>query len=71
MEKKELQVKMMFYIMAKTLEEIAKVDEDFKEDMEEIESAHSLLDQCLIGGKFTGNTLRFSTLLPIQFPLES
>jgi putative sterol carrier protein len=37
MEKKELQVKMMFYIMAKTLEEIAKVDEEFKEDMEDIE----------------------------------
>lgn len=37
MEKKEFQVKMMFYIMAKTLEEIAKVDEDFKEDMEDIE----------------------------------
>ena len=37
MEKKELQVKMMFYIMAKSLEEIAKVDEDFQEDMEDIE----------------------------------
>jgi putative sterol carrier protein len=37
MEKKELQVKMMFYIMAKTLEEVAKVDEEFQEDMEDIE----------------------------------
>ena len=37
MEKKELQVKMMFYIMAKTLEEIEKVDEEFREDLEDIE----------------------------------
>ncbi len=37
MEKKELQVKMMFYIMAKTLEEIAKVDEEFREDLEDLE----------------------------------
>ncbi|TFG30468.1 MAG: SCP2 sterol-binding domain-containing protein [Promethearchaeota archaeon] len=37
MEKKELQVKMMFYIMVKSLEEIAKVDEEFQEDMEDIE----------------------------------
>ncbi|MFX1337390.1 MAG: SCP2 sterol-binding domain-containing protein [Promethearchaeota archaeon] len=37
MEKKELQVKMMFYIMLKCLEEIAKVDEEFQEDLEDIE----------------------------------
>ncbi len=37
MEKKELQVKMMFYIMVKSLEEIGKVDEEFQEDMEDIE----------------------------------
>ena len=37
MEKKELQLKMMFYIMVKSLEEIAKVDEEFQEDMEDIE----------------------------------
>lgn len=37
MEKKELLVKMMFYIMAKSLEEIAKVDEDFQEDLEDLE----------------------------------
>jgi len=37
MEKKELLVKMMFYIMVKSLEEIAKVDEDFKEDLEDLE----------------------------------
>jgi putative sterol carrier protein len=37
MDKKELQVKMIFYIMGKSLEEIAKVDEEFKEDMEDIE----------------------------------
>lgn len=37
MEKKELQVKMMFYIMAKSLEEIAKVDEDLKEEFEDLE----------------------------------
>jgi putative sterol carrier protein len=37
MEKNELQVKMMFYIMVKSLEEIAKVDEDFQEDLEDLE----------------------------------
>ena len=37
MDKKEFQVKMMFYIMAKGFEEIAKVDEDFQEDLEDIE----------------------------------
>jgi len=37
MEKKELLVKMMFYIMAKSLEEINKVDEDFQEDLEDLE----------------------------------
>jgi len=37
MDKKELLVKMMVYIMAKSLEEIAKVDEDFQEDLEDIE----------------------------------
>ena len=37
MEKKELLVKMMFYIMVKSLEEIAKVDEDFREDLEDLE----------------------------------
>jgi len=37
MDKKEFQVKMMFYIMAKGFEEIAKVDEEFQEDLEDIE----------------------------------
>ena len=37
MDKKEFQVKMMFYIMAKGFEEIAKVDEEFKEDLEDID----------------------------------
>lgn len=37
MEKKELQVKMIFYIMVKSLEEIAKVDEEFQEDLEDLE----------------------------------
>jgi len=37
MEKNELQVKMMFYIMVKSLEEIAKVDEEFQEDLEDLE----------------------------------
>ena len=37
MEKKELLVKMMFYIMVKSLEQIAKVDEDFQEDLEDLE----------------------------------
>jgi len=37
MEKKELQVKMMVYIMVKSLEEISKVDEDFQEDLEDVE----------------------------------
>ena len=35
MEKKEFQAKMMFYIMCKSLEEIAKVDEDFQDEIEE------------------------------------
>ena len=37
MDKKEFQVKMSFYIMVKALEEIAKVDEEFQEDLEDIE----------------------------------
>jgi putative sterol carrier protein len=37
MDEKELQVKMMIYIMVKSLEEIAKVDKDFQEDLEDIE----------------------------------
>lgn len=37
MDKKEFQVKMMFYIMAKGFEEIAKIDEEFQEDLEDIE----------------------------------
>ena len=37
MEKKELQVKMMVYIMAKSLEEIAKVDKELKEEFEELD----------------------------------
>ena len=37
MDKKELNVKMMVYIMMKSLEEIAKVDEEFQEDLEDIE----------------------------------
>jgi len=37
MDKKELNVKMMVYIMVKSLEEISKVDEDFQEDLEDIE----------------------------------
>lgn len=37
MDKTEFQVKMSFYIMAKAFEEIAKVDEEFQEDLEDIE----------------------------------
>lgn len=37
MDQKELNVKMMVYIMVKSLEEISKVDEDFQEDLEDIE----------------------------------
>lgn len=37
MDKKELNVKMIFYIMVKSLEEIAKVDEEFQEDLEDLE----------------------------------
>ena len=37
MDKKELNVKMMVYIMVKSLEEISKVDEDFQEDLEDVE----------------------------------
>jgi putative sterol carrier protein len=37
MDEKELQVKIMIYIMVKSLEEIAKVDKDFQEDLEDIE----------------------------------
>jgi len=37
MDKKELNVKMMVYIMMKSLEEISKVDEEFQEDLEDIE----------------------------------
>jgi putative sterol carrier protein len=37
MDEKELQVKMMVYIMVKSMEEIAKIDEDFQEDLEDIE----------------------------------
>ncbi len=35
MDKKELQIKMFVYIMMKAVEEIAKVDEEMQEDMEE------------------------------------
>ena len=37
MDEKELQVKIMIYIMGKSLEEIAKVDKDFQEDLEDIQ----------------------------------
>ena len=37
MEKKEFQVKMIFYIMLKSLEEIAKVDEELQEELEDLE----------------------------------
>ena len=37
MDKNEFQVKLMFYIMAKGYEEIAKVDEEFQEDLEDID----------------------------------
>ncbi len=39
MDKQELQVKMMMYIMVKSLEEIAKVDEDFQEELEDFDDA--------------------------------
>lgn len=35
MEKKEFQAKMMFFVMCKSLEEIAKVDEDFQDEIED------------------------------------
>lgn len=37
MEKNEFQAKMLFYIMLESIEEISKVDEDFQEEMEEVE----------------------------------
>jgi putative sterol carrier protein len=37
MDEKELQVKIMIYIMGKSLEEIAKIDKDFQEDLEDIQ----------------------------------
>jgi putative sterol carrier protein len=38
MEKEEFQVKVMFYTMLKALEEIQKVDEDFRDDIEDFEA---------------------------------
>ncbi|MFX1256539.1 MAG: SCP2 sterol-binding domain-containing protein [Promethearchaeota archaeon] len=38
MEKIEFQAKMMFYIMLKSLEEIAKVDEELQEEFEDFEA---------------------------------
>ena len=38
MEKKEFHAKVMFYMMCKSLEEIAKVDEDFQDEIEEFEA---------------------------------
>lgn len=37
MDKVEFQAKMMFYMMCKSLEEIAKVDEELQEEMEDFE----------------------------------
>ena len=37
MEKSEFQTKMMFFIMCKSIEEIAKVDEELQEEMEDFE----------------------------------
>jgi len=38
MDKKEFQVKMLFYLMLKSLDEIAKVDEELQEEMEDFEA---------------------------------
>jgi len=38
MERKEFHAKVMFYMMCKSLEEIAKVDEDFQDEIEEFEA---------------------------------
>ena len=37
MEKVEFQAKMMFYIMCKSLEENAKVDEELQEELEDFD----------------------------------
>jgi len=38
MDKKEFQVKILFYIMLKSLDEIAKVDEELQDDLEDFEA---------------------------------
>jgi putative sterol carrier protein len=38
MEKKEFQTRMMLYIMIESFKEIAKVDEDLQEDLEEMDT---------------------------------
>ena len=38
MDKEEFQVKIMFYIMLKSLDEIAKVDEELQDDLEDFEA---------------------------------
>ncbi len=38
MDKKEFQVKMLFYLMLKSIDEIAKVDEEFQDEMEDFEA---------------------------------
>jgi putative sterol carrier protein len=37
MDKEQLQVKILFYIMLKSLEEVAKVDEDLQDELEDFE----------------------------------
>ncbi len=39
MDKKELQVKMMLYMMVKSMDEIQKVDEDFREELEDFDDS--------------------------------
>ncbi len=38
MDKKEFQVKMLFYLMLKSLDEIVKVDEELQEEMKDFEA---------------------------------
>ncbi|MCK4239195.1 MAG: SCP2 sterol-binding domain-containing protein [Candidatus Lokiarchaeota archaeon] len=38
MDKKEFQVKMLFYLMLKSLDEIVKVDEELQEEMEDFKA---------------------------------
>ncbi len=39
MDKKELQVKMMLYMMVKSMDEIQKVDEEFREELEDFDDS--------------------------------